>query len=403
MLNQFFRINIAIGIGLTIHSDGFLSIAACKIVKQNNQLDFEEKLTGLKSLEELSKRLPHQAPVSLNISGKGILYKQVEKMEEITPLNFSQLLPNAHFEDFYIQNFRSGERSFVAVIRKTEADKWLAEFKNLGLNVVMLSLGPYPAYHILPQLNFYDEEVIFDGHLIQRDEQKHWVNYRYERSARSPFSLKIESEKIDEQLVIAYASAFQLVMAAQLEPVPAGVQELESAYQKALSVKWIKAYGAIVLFLVFLLLIINFIAFSWIENDNVKAAYQVSRSAQSTNDIKGIAEQIKQKEQKLSILGWDGGLNKAYLIDQLASNLPEQITWKEIAVNPIDLSQSRVQKTLSFKDRQIRVTGFSEQIIPVNEWMARIKIKNWVKGVQLESYNFNPELNTGQFTLVIAY
>jgi Tfp pilus assembly protein PilN len=53
--------------------------------------------------------------------------------------------------------------------------------------------------------------------------------------------------------------------------------------------------------------------------------------------------------------------------------------------------------------QKIEVKGISPQIIPVNEWIARIKTRRWVKGVQLESYTYNNELNTGQFILTITY
>jgi hypothetical protein len=47
------------------------------------------------------------------------------------------------------------------------------------------------------------------------------------------------------------------------------------------------------------------------------------------------------------------------------------------------------------------VTGKSERIIPVNEWIARVKTQKWVKNVQLDSYTFSNELNTGQFTVLL--
>jgi Tfp pilus assembly protein PilN len=129
----------------------------------------------------------------------------------------------------------------------------------------------------------------------------------------------------------------------------------------------------------------------------------VSRSTQSNVDIQTINDQLKQKEKLLRDLGWENGINKSALVDQLASLLPEEVTWNNISVDPIDAVSSRTQKSLIFFDRQIRVTGTSEKIIPVNEWIARVKTKPWVKNVQMDSYTFNSELNTGQFTVIINY
>jgi len=102
-------------------------------------------------------------------------------------------------------------------------------------------------------------------------------------------------------------------------------------------------------------------------------------------------------------MGWEDNIDKSGLIDQLASLLPAEITWREATVDPLDLTASRNQKTMAFYTRKIRITGNSEKIIPVNEWIARIKTIKWVKNVQLDSYTFNNELSTGQFTILIDY
>jgi len=55
MLKQFFRINSATGINVTIHTNGELTVSACQIVKHNNQLDFEQKITGLKNIRRIKQ------------------------------------------------------------------------------------------------------------------------------------------------------------------------------------------------------------------------------------------------------------------------------------------------------------------------------------------------------------
>jgi hypothetical protein len=49
------------------------------------------------------------------------------------------------------------------------------------------------------------------------------------------------------------------------------------------------------------------------------------------------------------------------------------------------------------------MAGSSARIIEVNEWIARIKTKKWVKNVQLENYNYNNELSTGKFNIIVDY
>jgi hypothetical protein len=403
MLEQYYRINKAAGISITTDSAGDISVNACSIQIQNNQLNFESKITDIVKIEDLVKHFAAKSFIALNLSGKGILQKQTERIEEIDQHNFGKILPNANPDDFYVQNFISGDQSFVSVIRKSDADKWISRLQELGFVPLALSLGPFPAQNIIPQLNIYGNEIIFNGNIIQRDENGNWTSCRYDETALSQFPVKIELEAISEKLIVPYAAAFQMVLASGLDAIEAHVPALETAFQQRLTDNKLKVKGVMVLAVFFVLLLVNFILFSWLGSSNSQLANQVSITAQSTTDLQSVNDQVKQKEGLLKNLGWEGGINKSVLVDQIASLLPPELSWREVAVDPVDLSSSRTQRSLIFFNREIRITGNSQKIIPVNEWIARVKTKAWVKNIQLDSYTYNNELNTGQFTIIIDY
>ena len=403
MLQKYYRINRAAGVSIHTGNDGAVTIHACSITVSDQQLTIDKKVLGLKSAEALKDTLEKQSFVSLNLGGKGILYKQIEKTAEINAANFSKVLPNANIADFYVQNFISGEFSFVAIIRKSEADRWIETLQSAGFIPLMLSLGPFPVFNIIPQLNFYDAAITFAGYTISRNDDAAWLLWRYDPSVTAAFPIKLETETIHENLVIPYAAAFQLVMTGSIDTVEAPADALTETLTNILNDRKLKVQGFLVLAAFFILLLINFCIFSWLDAANDRLTEQLSRSAQSADDIQKITGQVQQKETLLKVLGWEGNINKSALIDQIASLLPSEITWKEVAVDPIDLASTRQQKQVVFTTRKIRVTGISGKIIPVNEWIARIKTRPWVKNVQLDSYTFNNELNTGQFTVIIDY
>lgn len=403
MLKQYYRINEVTGVSIAIRPDGSLLINACSIMLNQNKLDFEKKVTDLTSIDDLTKHFPGKSIVALNFSGKGILQKQIAKEESINQNNFNKILPGANIDDFYIQHFISGEQSFVSVIRKADADKWIDQLRIASLNPLMLSIGPFPVQNIISQLNVYDQDFVFDGHRIKRNEELEWTSSNYSETAVAPFPLKIESENINERLVIPYAAAFQLALAAKVPLIHAEVPALQTAFDDITATKKLKVKGALILSVFFILLLVNFLVLSYLNSANTKLIEQVAQSAQSSNDVQGLNDQVKQKEALLQELGWDGGINKSVLIDQLASILPKELTLETISANPIDAASTRTQKSLAFFDRQIRITGNSDKIIPVNEWIARLKIRPWVKNIQLDSYSFNNEQNTGQFAVVINY
>ena len=403
MLEQFYRISNATGINMTIQPDGSILLAACKISVQNKGLDIEKKTSKHPSIESLKKEIDLNTPIALNICGKGILYKQSSKIEELSPNTFSQLLPNANQDDFYIQHFITGEQSFVSIIRKAEADKWIHQLTEAGFKILALSLGPFAVNAIIPQLNIYGEELVFDTHHIQRDEQGHWIKYQSEPGAKAIYPIKVETEAINEEILLPYAAAFQLVMGNQIQSVQADHAGLQKAFNHTQSNKKLQAYGGIILAVTFLLLLINFLVLTQLAASNTSLSIQLSGFTESSHNLKATEDSVKAKEALLQSLGWDGGLNKATFIDQLAANLPKEITWNELQINPPDQVGTDLQKKPVFKDRQIKLMGESANILPVNEWMARMKTKAWVKDIQLESYTFNTETNTGQFILTITY
>lgn len=403
MLEKYYRINEAAGISIHIDADGVYSISACSVALEGNRLEISKKIPEAPELERLKTVLAARIPVAVNLSGKGILTRKIDKTNEIDASNFNLILPNAKPDDFYIQNFISGDSSFVSVIRKADADRWIDALNTFGFVPLMLSLGPFPVQNIVSQLNVYGTDVVFNGHIILRDENGNWTNYRYDAAAKSPFALKVDIEGINEQLVIPYAAAFQLVLASKLDVIRADVPGLQAVLIQKITDGKLKARGFLVLTVLFLLLLINFVIFSWLGSSNTALARQAGMTAQSTTDIAALSKQIKQKDSLVRVLGWEGGIHQSALVDQVASLLPPELTWREVSINAVDLATTRIQKSLVFFSRQIRITGNSEKIIPVNEWIARLKTRAWVKNIQLDSYSYNSELNTGQFTITISY
>jgi len=400
-LDPYYRIGKVTGLNIQLTGEGQL-ISLCSVEASGNQLDIIKKKTGITVLAQLKEMLPAKTVIALNISGKGILQRRIDRAEAIDAGIFSAILPNAKLEDFYVQNFISGEYSFVSVVRKSEADRWISGLGELGFEPLMLSLGVFPVEQILPQLNIYEAEAVIAGQLVERNQKGEWVDVQ-PSDAEPQFVFKLGSEKIDQSLLVPYAAAFQLVMVNQLDPIAADVEGLQQALESRLAEQKLKVQGAIVLAGIFILLLANFILLSWLNSSNAALSEQVGKFAQNSNNEQQMAERIKEKEALLRTLGWDGGVNKSVLIDQVASLLPPEVKLREIAVNPVDIAGSRLQKGTVFYDRKLVISGNSEKIIPVNEWIARIETRAWVKHIRLENFSYNNELNTGQFTVSIDY
>ena len=403
MFKPYFRISEVSGVNMMIAANGDLSIQVCVVKAKGNQLEIAKKIVGLSSLRQLKEALPVKVPVALNLVGKGILVKQIEGVEEINANNFGRVLPNAKAEDFFMQQFVAGGYSYISLIRTSEAERWLEALATLGIEVLSLSLGPFVIQHVLPQLNFYGESIVFDGHLIQRDDQANWISYRHVANEGATFPIKLETEKLDEKLVIPYATAFQMILATDLPLIHAKLDSLNTKLKSVLAERKITIISMITLSSLFILLLFNFLLFTHFSTGNNKLALKVGRSLKNVTDVDRLNADIKHKEALLDTLGWDGRINQSVYIDRIAQLLPPEVAWQEIAVNPVDLSRQKEERNIKFLNRKIEVGGYSQKIMLVNEWIGRIKSLGWVKSVHLLNYSYDNEQNTGKFTIIIDY
>jgi len=402
MLKTYYRINAATGLAIHISANGNAELNACAVSVEKNQLSIERKVMGLTAVTDLKKHFPGNH-IAVNLSGKGVLHKQTALIDELNEHNFGQVFLNAHIHDFYVQHFQSGNISFISVVRRTDADKWLRALETAGYTPLILSLGPFTLEQVQNQLNVYDSGLVFDGHAVERNENMEWTGYRYVENNNSTAPFKVSLEQLHEKLLLPYAASFQLVMADRLQLTAAAVPELGQRLEALLAKRKLTVNAAAILVAFFILLLVNFVIFSSLYSDNNQLTDKVSQLTQSSISIQGVQDQVTQKVALLKELGWDGNINKSVLVDQLAALMPEDITLDAVDVNPVDQEQSRLQKTVAFHDGQITLSGRSDKIIPLNEWIARIKTKAWVKDIQLDNYSFNNEQNTGLFTVVIHY
>lgn len=403
LLEPYFRMPEATGLHIHGGSDGQLQISFCGVKLTGNRLSINRKVTGINSLKELSKHSTTGAGLALNLSGKGILIKKVTRMDEPDATSFARLLPNGNPADFYLQNFVSGEHSFIALIRRSDAHQWLEKLATLGFNVLSLSLGPFVAEQVLPQLNFYGDDVIFSEHHVTRNENKEWLHYQYESGALAPFPVKLEAEKLDEQLILPYAAAFQLILSGSLSAIHAPVIELDNKLQGAIKGRKVQVISFGALGVLFVLLLLNFLLFFHYNEANEELAERVGKSSRTITDVESLNSQIKFKEARLDSLGWEDGVKKSLLVDEIAQLLPPEVTWEEVSVDPQLQPGGGATKVISFENRKIIIKGQTQRIVLVNEWLNRLKSLKWVRNVQLKGYNYNNEQDTGQFTVIIDY
>jgi Tfp pilus assembly protein PilN len=255
---------------------------------------------------------------------------------------------------------------------------------------------------VIPQLNIYGEIIRFDGLEIIRSAAGDWEGLTIASDIKAQFAIKIGDEKISEQFILAYAVAFQLIMAGEMPVLAAPVASVDALRQEELLVRKFNTIGVTALGALFLILIINFFIFQHYTKANEQLAFQIGQRDRDLTSEADIETKIRRAEVLLDSLGYTGGQDHARMVDEMAKLLPGEVTWEKVSISPTRRAVGNESSSV-FINREIQVSGRSDKIIAINEWVARLQTLRWAKKVRLSGFRFNNELRTGQYDVVIEY
>jgi len=402
MFTKYQWLNSCTGIEIHILPDGSLSGRYCMVTTGKDSLDIIEKGLLDENLLSVSSKLPGRR-VALTLTGKGVLVKKITEDNAGGSLQLNNLFPNLKAEDFYVQHFVSGSNIFISIIRRELVDDILLKLQKHGVEILLVSVGPFSASHILRQLNFYGGEAVFDGHQISSNKEHEWEEYKYVKGAQTGFPLKIGIEVVSEQLVLAYAAAFQLALYPRLDAVSLPVDRIEEQLVDFEQKQKFNFRGAVILSAFFLLLLVNFIAFTHFNSLNESLLSQVNHSASSVESMQKTENEIKVKENLIKELGWAKGINYAWICDQLGQSVPAGLKLKQLAVNPVNGTETNRQRREVFDTGKLMISGDAGEISEVNDWILRLKSVSWIKQVNLESFSPSADDEKQSFIISIKY
>jgi len=390
--------------GAEVHllGDGTFAIRVMYLSLHKSHIQIDRKKEYTVSLEQLAS-IELNGPIALTLTGKGVLIKKTAKLESVTEQSLRQLFPGFKLAEFYVQHFSSGDHSFIALIRQEIADPILKAIRKHGGKILVFSLGPFAAAQVMPLLNHYGTHLDFDGHQVILDEQKNWLDYSYTTGAGTAFQLKLGIEPIPQQYLLAYASAFQLILNERLDLVGVGDQQMEEELAELLSKLKFKKNSALSLYSLFALLLVNFLLFSYYNAANQKLAGKAGRQNTQTFDRKKLETAVIEKEKQVNLLGWNHGQHYSFLCDQIGQTVPAAITLNELHINRLAATPITSDKEVQVETGTIKILGQSASIYAINEWIYALKQKPWVKTVQLQKYTVDQQQDLPVFTIRLNY
>jgi len=387
-----------VGVELKIVADGYL-IQAVLLEQKKGNVNLVKQQTELKVLSELKSFVGDELPISLSISGKGILHKKIEKTTELdTSKLFSQAIPNAKASDFYLQICGTT----LSVIRKSVIDELVKEFKELGLPVISVSLGGLAIQSILPLIELEGASTLHvNEHQFQiRGGEINKYDYGLASTLGESEKLRIGELDVALGIVPAYASAFQQFL---LEQVQISNLAIESEKEEFVHKKVFTKLGWGVLGLFMIVLLANFAAFSFLSSSTDKLLVASSLHQSQLELLDKLQKEVGEKDRFFQNEGWMHASKASFYADRIAATVPTSVLLKTLAVNPINEKETRDLRKQMFDDGLIVIAGSCKRPIDLNGWIKRLKDFAWAKKVNVETYQFDSGEKAGNFRIEVQF
>lgn len=392
-------LNTVLGVELHALSDAGYRCHYCIIVRKKDELQIESKKTVEGPLVSILERLPKNLAVALCLTGKGIIHKngQFNQQAEAEQI-LQQAFPSVDTKDFYVQQYEQEGNGLISIIRKQPVDELVEKLQRAGLNIYALSLGAMPTVAVWPQLNIYGTEILFDGHEFSLSASKAFVAYKANPEVKSNFPIKIEQEVIPEAYLVAYASAFQLLLHQKLDMVLANADRINDAFVNFKQNAQLKKRALLFLFGLFGLLLLSFGLFSYYNQENAKLAQLVGNQVANADQTDLLKKNIASNEYLLKQLNWNGGYNYGFLLNEVGQSMPKQLTLHEVAINDFKTDLEKAERIPN-----IKILGSTDNLAAVNNWIFVLKEKTWIKSAKLLKYQEDQDGTDYLFSLIITY
>lgn len=390
--------------GAQVHlkQDGSYDVRLLKLTLQKKRIKIEGKQRYSGTSAKVND-LVLEGPLAVTLTGKGVLIKKTARLEDASAKSLQHLFPALKLEEFYVQHFPAGLNSFVSIVRREIADAVMAVFKKQGAEVLMLSLGPFVVDQVIPQLNAYEDSLKFDGHELVLNEAKEWLEYSYAEGLEAGYPLKIDIETIPGAYLLAYATAFQLILHDQLDLIEVVSEDIQQRLSALLAGVKFKRNGTAMVFFFFILLMVNFLVLSSYNAGNETLMSKAGKQSYIFDNRAKLEQEVKDKELLVKKLGWNKGYKYAFLCDQIGATLPKDVVLDELQINPLSAVRAGLLKDAPMELGSMKIKGQAESVYAINGWMYELKQRNWVKDVQLEKFTADDQRQAQVFTILLKY
>ncbi len=365
--------NTVISLHLDVIEDEIISIKYIIVKKNKSKIEILD--TG--NLDKLSA-IPKKYPVIVTITSESLILLTSKQGEEF---NIEEEIPVSNRNEIIVDKYPYENGMDYIVYRKQWINKIIAKISFLPMFKIYIGPSPLRLLQLFDDISYKQLRLPLYTLQINNGELEISRNEKIEKD----FTTKLESLKINTSYILPYFSALYFWI---YDTTAINKNINENEYSNGIDYI-IKKTGVYFVILLFILLIINTVIFSYLYKENIhlnEVKNNYSLKIKRLEDLKGNIEEQQQFLQAHDLI-----LKQpiVYYINEILKQTPASINLKSFTINPLIKNKFKENENIKFRKNVIIIEGEDNDQVNVMNWMDKIKQINHVTAVDLMEYEYD--------------
>gem|GEM_PF-1668503 len=452
------QLHEAAGVEITLLPEEQVAISGVWVRLEKGRVVKKMEFQGLRSYEELAKKVAAKVPVAVVIQGKGVLHKKVAAGAGVGAARaavggdggsasagagvgasragagvgasragaggtgtFEEALPNANPNDFFIETVELEGYAWLSIIRKDVLERVVGQVRELGFRVLSVSVGPGSIEYVAPFINFEKERVIRkDFFEVKVGEEGKIKDVAVASAAVEPKTeYNIGDQYVFASSLLAFSAAARLLAdgmtgggigewsgggGGERSLTGGGIESaiIASERDEYRHYRYFVAGGWALMIIVFVVLLVNFLFYSFYFNRNAQLQTILAAYSQQSSSSEKMRAEIGSRQVFFEVNGWNRSSRLSLYADRIAGLVPSSAVLTSMKINPLNNGFFSDGSGAVFKRDTIQIAGTCDDPTELNRWVNNLRNIDQFRTVNLLNYSYKKESATGTFSMEIT-
>ncbi len=366
---------------------------------KKNKVEISEQGTTVDSSDILKIAKKHSAPITLTVSGKGVIVKKIIFSEndslQLKDL-LQQHLPAIPFNEFYVQFYKNAENSGnISVCRKEQVNELMSQFTKDKTEVVNVFIGPLICNALSSITSNYNR---LSTSVNQLELVSGFVESVQAKTGAEPVVLEIDGLKVLPSQTLSFAAGFGY-LTQQSNFISDNNEIAVLPKQHVEKIKTRLLLFVLIAFLFVVSAVNSVLFFQKFEQDSALEV-ELNLYESKNNQITALLDNYQKKKSLIEQAGIFDNKKMSVYADKIAASLPNDILLRELYFNPEE-GETEEDSLTNFTENQLIIKGNCSKSLLLNDWINILKSQSFVKSVNLETFIYNSEGHLPNFVLKV--